>query len=72
MRSELVTSALKHVPSRYMLTHLAAKAIRGLHRPNSRIAETANQVLLRFSSSDPMARKPKPLSPETAELRRAS
>jgi hypothetical protein len=72
MRSELVMSALKHVPNRYLLTRLAAIAIRGFHRPNTRIAETANEVLLRFSLSDPVAGRPKPSSPETAELPRAS
>lgn len=50
MRSELVASALKHVPNRYLLTCMAAKAIRGFHRPNTRIAETANDVLRRFGA----------------------
>ena len=60
MRSELVTGALKYVPNRFLLTRVAAKALREFHRPNTRIAETANQVLFRFSLSDPMARGPKP------------
>lgn len=47
MRSQLVTSALKHIPNRYLLTRITARAIRGFHRPNTRIAETANEVLLR-------------------------
>ena len=72
MRSDLVTGALKHVPNRYLLTRLAAKAIRGFHRPNSRVAETANEVLLRFSLSDPLAGRPKPSSARAPELRHAS
>ena len=72
MRSELVTRAMKHVPNRYLLSRLAAVAIRALHRPNTRIADTARQVFLRFSLSDPVARRPGPLSHKTIELRRAS
>jgi hypothetical protein len=72
MRSELVTGALKYVPNRYLLARLAAKAIRGFHRPSTRIAETANQVLFRFSLSDPMARSPKRSTPKATRLRRAT
>ena len=72
MRSELVTGALKYVPNRFLLTRVAAKALREFHRPNIRIAETANQVLFRFSLSDPMARGPKPSPSKMPELRRAS
>ncbi len=72
MRAELVMRALKHVPNRFLLTRVAAVAIRGFHRPNTRIAETANEVFRRFSQTDPVERKPKPLDTETTELRRAS
>ena len=72
MRSMLVMAAMKHVPNRFLLTRLAAKGIRALHRPNTRLAETANEVFLRLSQSDPMARKPKPSIPKMVELRRAS
>jgi hypothetical protein len=72
MRSELVTSALKQVQSRYLLTRLTTTAIRAFHRPNTRIADTANQALLRFSLNDLMACGPKPLSEKTVELRRAT
>jgi hypothetical protein len=71
MRSELVTGALRYVPNRYRLTRLAATAIRAFHRPNTRIAETANEVFLRFSLRNPTARQ-KPAGPNTTELRRAS
>ena len=52
MRSELVEGALKHVPNRYMLARLTAKAIRAFHRPNTRIADTANDVLRQFSTKN--------------------
>jgi len=53
MRSELVFGAIHSVANRYLLVRVAAKAIRAFHRPNTRIAETANDVLLRFSFEDP-------------------
>lgn len=55
MRSDLVFGALKYVPNRFLLTKLAAKAIRELHKPATRIAETANDVLERFGRANPMA-----------------
>lgn len=55
MRSDLVFGALKYVPNRFLLTKLAAKAIRELHQPNTRISETANDVLKRFGHANPMA-----------------
>ena len=72
MRSELVANALKQVPNRYLLTRAAVEAIRALHMPNTRIADTANQVLLRFSLSDPLAHRPTLFIPRRTELRRAS
>lgn len=69
MRSELVLGALKHVPNRYQLTHVAAKAIRAFHRPKARIADTANEVLTRLSLTDPIARGPRTSSRRPAELR---
>jgi len=71
MRSELVYGAMQHVPNRYLLVRLAAKAIRALHRPNTRIAETANDVLFRFRSQNP---GPRPIGTvdERSELRLAS
>jgi hypothetical protein len=55
MRSELVGGALKQTPNRYLLTRPTAKAVRALHRPQTRIADTANDVLIRLRSSDAMA-----------------
>lgn len=72
MRSELVMGASKHITNRYLLTHLAAKAIRAFHRPNSRIADTANDVLQRFSIKNPSAPRPISFPFSRPELRRAS
>lgn len=54
MRSDLVFGAMANVSNRYQLTMLAAKAIRKFHRPNTRIQETANEVLVRFSRANPI------------------
>ena len=58
MRSELIFRALTQVPNRFLLTKLAAKATRKLHKPNTRIQETTNDVFVRFSrvSPTPIAR----------------
>lgn len=72
MRSELVMGALEEIPNRYLLTHLAAKAIRGFHRPNTRVADTANEVLRRLGVRNPITLRPKSLSLGKPELRRAS
>ncbi len=48
MRSELVFAAMAHVPNRFLLTKLAASATRKFHRPNTRVEETVNDVLVRF------------------------
>jgi hypothetical protein len=68
MRSELVTGALKYVPNRYQLTRLSAKAIRRFHRPNSRIADTANEVLFVFGRNDSMARRLLPSHGDTSKM----
>jgi hypothetical protein len=49
MRSELVFEAMANISNRFQLTMHAAKATRKLHRPNTRIQETANDVLIRLS-----------------------
>jgi hypothetical protein len=72
MRSELVFGALTQVSGRYLLTKLAAKATRKLHRPNTRIQETTNDVFVRFSRRTPI-----PITRHNSEsaeipLRRAS
>jgi hypothetical protein len=58
MRSELIFGAVTYVPNRFLLTILAAKTTRKLHRSNTRIEDTANDVFKRFTRSNPLARVP--------------
>lgn len=53
MRSDLVFGALSHVSNRYQLCQLASKATRKLHKPNTRVQDTTNEVLGRFQTSNP-------------------
>jgi hypothetical protein len=53
MRSDLVFGALSHVSNRYQLCQLASKATRKLHKPNTRLQDTANEVLSRFHTTNP-------------------
>lgn len=55
MRSELIFGALTHVSNRYQLCQLASKATRKLHKPNTRLQDTMNDVLVRFRENDPGA-----------------
>lgn len=48
MRSDLVFEAISHVSNRYQLCQLAAKATRKMHKPNTRVSDTTNQVLCSF------------------------
>jgi hypothetical protein len=54
MRSDLVFDAMTNVPNRYLLTMLASKAARKLHRPGVRIEDTVDDVLVRFSRANPI------------------
>jgi hypothetical protein len=54
MRSELVIRAMTYVSNRFLLTRVAATATRKLHRPNTRIQETANDVFGRFRPINPL------------------
>jgi hypothetical protein len=58
MRSELVFSATTNVSNRFLLANFAASAARKLHRPNTRVQETINDVLARFGHGDPIAGEP--------------
>lgn len=53
MRSDLIFGALAHVKNRYQLCQLASKATRKLHRPNIRMQDTTNDVLIRFRHAIP-------------------
>ena len=54
MRSDLIFGALTYVSNRYQLCQLASKATRKLHKPNTRLQDTTNDVLDRFRDSRPM------------------
>jgi hypothetical protein len=54
MRSDLIFGALAHVRNRYELCQLASKATRKLHKPTTRLQDTANEVLVRFHDNNPM------------------
>jgi hypothetical protein len=56
MRSNLIFGAMTQVSNRFLLVRLASTATRALHRPNSRIQETMNNVFVRFSHANPIAR----------------
>jgi hypothetical protein len=55
MRSELIFGATAHISSRYLLVMLASKAARKLHRPNTRMEDTANDAFARISCGEPRA-----------------
>ncbi len=55
MRSDLVFGALSQVTNRYQLCQLASKATRKLHKPNTRLQDTTNDVLCRFQATNPGA-----------------
>lgn len=55
MRSYLIFGALTHVNNRYELCQLTSKAARKLHKPNTRLQDTINEVLDRFKDTVPMS-----------------
>ena len=73
MRSDLVFGALSHVSNRYQLCQLASKATRKLHKPNTRLQDTTNEVLGRFHTTNPgsEARVETPVA-QPVERRRAA
>jgi len=73
MRSDLIFGALTHVNNRYELCQLASKATRKLHKPNTRLQDTTNEVLDRFRHTVPMnvASTPSAPSVELQERRAA-
>jgi hypothetical protein len=73
MRSDLVFGALSHVSNRYQLCQLASKATRKLHKPNTRLQDTTNEVLGRFQTSNPGSAMPiKAAAHQPEETRRAA
>jgi hypothetical protein len=73
MRSDLVFGALSHVSNRYQLCQLASKATRRLHKPNTRLQDTAKEVFARFHTTNPGSAAPVQASADqTVEARRAA
>ncbi len=73
MRSDLVFGALSHVSNRYQLCQLASKATRKLHKPNTRLQDTTNEVLVRFRTANPGVPLQHKDTPDSAvERRRAA
>jgi hypothetical protein len=52
MRSDLIYDALDTVRNRYLLCQLISKATRKFHRPNTRVQETMNEVLVRVGKAE--------------------
>ncbi len=68
MRSDLIFGALTHVSNRYELCQLASKATRMLHKPNTRLQDTTNEVLDRFRDTDPQGDVKSVSSAKTAQV----
>lgn len=72
MRSDLIFGALAHIENRYQLCQLASKATRKLHKPNTRLQDTTNDVLVRFHESNPVASNGRTVSQTPVQQRRAA
>jgi len=55
LRSDLVFQATAQISNRFKLCKLATKATRTIHRPNTRLQDTINDVLIRCHESNPEA-----------------
>jgi hypothetical protein len=72
MRSDLIFGALAHVKNRYQLCQLASKATRMLHKPNTRLQDTTNDVLVRFHETSPVAKSRVATEEQSVQQRRAA
>jgi pterin-4a-carbinolamine dehydratase len=73
MRSDLIYGALTHISNRYQLCQLASKATRKLHKPNTRLQDTTNEVLVRFHQASPVGvNDVKVASEQVSQQRRAA
>lgn len=72
MRSQLIFGAMTHVKNRYELCQLASKAARKLHKPNTRLQDTMNDVLVRFRKSNPLGENGSPVEQARNQERRAA
>ena len=55
MRSELVFMAAALISNRYLLTLVASKATRRMHRPDARLEDTSNVVLQLCGRTNPIS-----------------
>lgn len=72
MRSDLVFGATTHLNNRYLLVRAAAQAVRKFHRPNTRIADTTNEVLEWFGRANPLSPPMGNVRKFSARMRRAA
>jgi hypothetical protein len=70
MRSNLIYDALKPVNNRYLLCQLISKATRKFHKPNTRIQETMNDVLVRVGEANETEQVINVPAPKVAEPQR--
>jgi hypothetical protein len=59
MRSDLIFGAMAHVSNRYLLSKLAATAVREMHKAGIRVEETIDHVFMHFTLANPMAKEQK-------------
>ena len=67
MRSDIVFDALA-TKNRFELCHQAFKAIRMLHKNNTRIEDTANDALMRLAGAEASLIKPEDAASASAGL----
>jgi hypothetical protein len=70
MRSDLIYEALDTVNNRYLLCQLVSKATRKFHKPNTRIQETMNDVLVRVGDAGQAQEVISPSTEKVAEPQR--
>jgi hypothetical protein len=70
MRSDLIYEALDTVNNRYLLCQLVSKATRKFHKPNTRIQETMNDVLVRVGDAGQTGEVISPSKEKVAEPQR--
>jgi hypothetical protein len=52
MRSDKVPEALHSLQNRFLLCHIASKAVRSFHKPSTRIQDTMNEVLDKIAGAE--------------------
>jgi hypothetical protein len=70
MRSDLIYDALDTVRNRYLLCQLISKATRKFHKPNTRVQETMNDVLVRVGKANEAEAVIEPAAIPLAETQR--